>query len=368
MGQRLKLNDDFRRKILRVFLVFAVIVCLVEIVVGIVFANTGQLADSSIWNYVFVRTLLPTALNFGMLFFVYYINENERFEDETKQLAVILAITGFCYVVVIFHSYYSGIVACLALPMCVAMLIGSKKMYKLAYILSIIGTLIHFYIQTYDYLFWNGRIDYIIANFFVCMICLGALYFIGQDFIDMFEKAILFMLDEYQKVKKENWNVVHDETTGLFNSLVLDIKVKDNVKMYKENKIKKLCVAFIEFDNIKDINTSYGQDVGDTIIKLFGTILNDEMTENLMISKNENDRYSLLAIDKDISALVDIVKNIKDEVYNSDNVMINEGKLTFSTGISEYDGVCSSDEFLSNGEKALRQAKENGKNQTVVVR
>lgn len=368
MGQRLKLNDDFRRKIIKIFLIFACVVCAIEVSVGIIFANTGQLDGSSIWNYMFIRTLLPTVLNFGMLFLVYYVNENEHIEDETKQLAIILAISGFCYVVIIFHSYYTGIITALALPMAVAMLIGNKKMYKLSFALSTIGVLIHMYIQTYDYLFWNERLDYVIENFFVSMIGFIALYFIGNAFMDIFEKAVLFMVEEMNNVKKENWNVVHDETTGLYNSLVFNIKVKENCKLLKENKINKLNISYLDFDSIKELTDNYGQDAAETITTLFGKILCTKMNENVLIAKDDNDKFVILTTNKEIQGVLDIINEIKDEIFSNENIMISEGKLTFATGIVEYDGVSTAEEFLSNCDKSLRQAKENGKNQTVVVR
>lgn len=366
MLNQAKVNEEFRKRIVKVFLYAAVVVFLMEAFVGVMFWKTGQIDSTSVWKYVYIRTLLPTCLNFSMLFLSYFLNENDHVDDKIKQSAVVISVFGFSTVAIIFHSFYTGIICAILIPVMVAVMLCNKKLFKISLGLSVVGSIVHLLIQEYDYL--NATVDYIVCNFFVICIILVAVYFVGMAFIDTFNDALLLIENEFEKVKKENWAVVHDESTGLYNSLVLSVKVKENIKQYKENKIKNLCVAFFELDNLNDINSTYGVDVGTTIMKLFASILNSKMNENVLIAKYENDKFFMLVNEKALNDVVELFKSIKDEIYNNDNVMVSEGKLTFATGIVEYDGVASDEELLSNCLKALDQAKENGKNQTAIVR
>ena len=50
-------------------------------------------------------------------------------------------------VVLIFHSYFTAIIAVMAIPLITAMLVGNKRLYQLVSLLVAIGSVIHFYLE-----------------------------------------------------------------------------------------------------------------------------------------------------------------------------------------------------------------------------
>lgn len=152
-----------------------------------------------------------------------------------------------------------------------------------------------------------------------------------------------------------------DYLTGLFNRRYLfDV----GNKIYEDCKIndKIFAIAIIDIDNFKNINDTYGHDVGDMALKEVSKILNKEIMSNALISRLGGEEFCICfynRTEKDIDGLLEnIRKKFENNIINYNN---KEIKYTISIGYSFRFGK-NIDSMINNADKYLYFAKNEGRN------
>jgi len=159
--------------------------------------------------------------------------------------------------------------------------------------------------------------------------------------------AIFSDLTELKKAQSEIEQMAyHDSLTGLHNKSHLE-------KLLTEHKNKTLIL--LNVNNFSYINSAYGFELGDKLLKKIARILENNFSTQATCRVN-SDEFALLFDEKiDIKNMVtDIKKCFYSQEINIDNININ---ISFS-----YGATYGSTDRLRNSALALKQAKENGKN------
>jgi PAS domain S-box-containing protein/diguanylate cyclase (GGDEF)-like protein len=138
----------------------------------------------------------------------------------------------------------------------------------------------------------------------------------------------------------------HDSLTGLYNKSYLE-------QLLGEHKNKTLIL--LNVNNFSYINTAYGFEVGDKLLIRIAKILEENFSTEATCRIN-SDEYALL-FDKKID-IENIVLDIKKCFYSQE---INIESVTLNISFS-YGATFGSTNRLSNSALALKQAKENGRN------
>lgn len=149
---------------------------------------------------------------------------------------------------------------------------------------------------------------------------------------------------------KMEYLAYHDELTKLYNKSYLETVLKD-----KEEKT----LILLNINSFSYINTSYGFDIGDEILKAVSKILKSNFTPNILCKIN-SDEFALV-YNKKIDAKEKISKIQK---YFLDN-MIDIEEIKISITFS-YGAVIGHENLLRKAATALKKAKEDGKNKYVI--
>lgn len=170
----------------------------------------------------------------------------------------------------------------------------------------------------------------------------------------------------YSEVKSQQDRIYtlayYDSSTGLPNRInfseTLD-KAIENLGEYE-----KLAVLYLDFDKFKYINDSLGHDIGDNILKIFGSMLQNLMTEIKQVARAGGDEFLILIIDSTKDAeLEDKINRIIEKF--SEPVIYGgiEIYLTASIGVANYpEGGEDSISLIKNAEIAMYEAKNMGRN------
>ena len=178
---------------------------------------------------------------------------------------------------------------------------------------------------------------------------------------------ILFFLFSYNikiqtKTRNElNYIANHDTLTGVYNRYSLNEEIAK--KMQNKNNFY---VFFLDLDNFKYINDTYGHIVGDKLLREVANKLESNLFKKDFIARNAGDEFIILIEERDEETVRTIAKKILD-IFNSrfkvDNIELFTG---VSIGISKYNKVkATTSELLNQADMALYKAKEN-KNSYVV--
>lgn len=163
-----------------------------------------------------------------------------------------------------------------------------------------------------------------------------------------------------------------DQLTGLANRWSFE-NWASNKLIEKENSNQITAMVFIDIDNFKTINDTYGHDVGDRVLQHFAKRLRnnvrnkDRKTDkhDYSIARFAGDEFVLLLYDVkkmgDLESILNRISNLFNESYQSSE-RINT--LTVSVGVSIYpDDAHTLSELTRCADKAMYAAKHSGKNQ-----
>lgn len=173
--------------------------------------------------------------------------------------------------------------------------------------------------------------------------------------------------NEYEQVraaeKISHFRASHDALTGLPNRYLFYERLDYAVSMANRNK-EMLAVAFLDLDGFKEVNDSYGHEVGDLLLQLAAERLKKLLRESDTLARFGGDEF--LFIFPQIKSTADaaiIAKRILAAMTRPFILSGVEIYITTSVGISIYPQDTNDCRNLINkADLAMYQVKNNGKN------
>jgi diguanylate cyclase (GGDEF) domain len=155
----------------------------------------------------------------------------------------------------------------------------------------------------------------------------------------------------------------NDSITGLPNRLHLQEKIMELIN----NSSGSVALLFIDLDNFKNINDSFGHSFGDAILMKIGELLNKFENESTFVARLGGDEFAIIVTNKKIEQVIEFAENIITNL----NTNINRNDITVhissSMGIAVYpDHVNSYEDLLKSADTAMYEAKKQGKNQFII--
>lgn len=157
-------------------------------------------------------------------------------------------------------------------------------------------------------------------------------------------EAILSGIQKYNEIsllkesyKKSLHNSLHDPLTGLPNKTLLKDRLFQAVEFNNRNR-KKFGIMFIDLDNFKPVNDTYGHLAGDKLLIKFSEMLTNSLRGSDTIARVGGDEFiavinGVLEPENLISVINKIFNCIKDDIHIDDEISCRIG---CSVGISIY--------------------------------
>ncbi|PUU89424.1 diguanylate cyclase (GGDEF) domain-containing protein [Halanaerobium congolense] len=168
-----------------------------------------------------------------------------------------------------------------------------------------------------------------------------------------------FHLQEANKKIKELART--DELTGLSNYRHF-IEYTDRVISYSQRHLFPLSLIICDFDKFKNINDSYGHDVGDEVLKAFSQLLIAESRKGDMAARIGGEEFAIVLNGASLENGINYAERIRKKTVNLEVPSLPQ-KLTVSMGITELRNSDDYNTFFKRADLALYKAKENGRNQ-----
>lgn len=153
-----------------------------------------------------------------------------------------------------------------------------------------------------------------------------------------------------------------DVLTGLTNRRGFDEALE---KLIHNAKSTENCYIFVfDIDNFKMINDKYGHLAGDHVICEIGNHVKACIKDYGDVFRWGGDEFAGFTIN-DHEAIEERINVLFDSIQTSK--VIQEYKVSISMGITLLQNTDTLDTLLKRADKALYRAKENGKNQYVII-
>ncbi|MEG0094140.1 MAG: diguanylate cyclase [Erysipelotrichaceae bacterium] len=156
----------------------------------------------------------------------------------------------------------------------------------------------------------------------------------------------------------------HDLLTGLYNKVTMENLIKSY--LMEEGKNLKHAMFVIDVDDFKEINDTYGHLQGDQAIQAIGATLKKAFRSDDIVGRAGGDEFIVFLKNVSTKQLaLTKAKKLCDILYHLDEENASHA-ISGSIGIAMYpkDGT-SFVELYERGDKALYNAKRNGKSQVV---
>jgi len=199
----------------------------------------------------------------------------------------------------------------------------------------------------------------------------------GSDFIikpfleEEFFCRVNQNMELLEHIKKLKFLAVRDFLTGLFNRRYF-FEVGDKTFPLYKDKEEQLGIALLDIDHFKKVNDNYGHDAGDIVLRQLGELLirdfEDEKQKKSLVARYGGEEFCFLIVAQNRQQIEEkfatLLKNIE-----ADRFILDDGyELQVTASIGLFTGEADNlESALSIADKALYQAKENGRNQVVLL-
>ncbi len=163
-----------------------------------------------------------------------------------------------------------------------------------------------------------------------------------------------------------------DALTNLNNRRQFETRLGQEIAITKRQG-KPLCAMMIDIDFFKKVNDTYGHAAGDEVLRTVAGIIKQALRESDIPSRYGGEEFAVLLPYTHIDEAIVVAERLRKSVENTpisiyqdteEEMQIN---VTISMGIAEFDKQESGEILFERADKALYEAKRNGRNQVQIV-
>jgi len=163
--------------------------------------------------------------------------------------------------------------------------------------------------------------------------------------------------------KKIQQLAYYDSLTGLPNRLLFNDRI-DQELLTAKREHHSIAILFIDLDGFKEVNDSYGHDIGDKLLQTIANRFTNIIRGSDSVSRIGGDEFIIMLKKPENK---NDIQNIAEKILTESYKPVYNGKITIqvssSIGISVYPEHGQDKETLiKNADNAMYLAKQKGKN------
>lgn len=156
-----------------------------------------------------------------------------------------------------------------------------------------------------------------------------------------------------------------DDLTQLYSRAALWRELDRQITTAAEQPFS---IIMMDIDHFKSFNDRFGHLTGDRVLQRIGSVLLQQLRANTMAARFGGEEFIVVCRDTDLhnaallaERLRDHIQRLRIKIRNSDTVL---DSITASFGVAMYRPNDSVDSLLERADRAMYQAKHNGRNTT----
>jgi diguanylate cyclase len=164
-------------------------------------------------------------------------------------------------------------------------------------------------------------------------------------------------------IEEQRNKAMHDALTGLPNRESYQERLEQEMHRI-ERYGGKLSLLVCDIDLFKRINDSYGHLAGDKVLKIIAKSLQNNLRDTDFIARFGGEEFVALMPETSAKEAKLVAEKLRKKIESSPfNFKKEPIQITISFGISEFGKHEAAEEVFARADKALYQAKDNGRNQ-----
>lgn len=158
-----------------------------------------------------------------------------------------------------------------------------------------------------------------------------------------------------------------DELTGLVNRRhMMDVLLQHRKRLQRSGH-HRFCLALLDLDHFKRINDTHGHGVGDEVLRSFATVAQKELRDTDVLARWGGEEFLLLLNDASLEQALVVLDRARELISLAQIAPdVPALHVTFSAGLTAYSEGESMQACIERADRALYEAKANGRNRTIV--
>lgn len=157
-------------------------------------------------------------------------------------------------------------------------------------------------------------------------------------------------------------DAVHDSLTGLPNRALLIDRIVTSAMRAKADRSIRPTLFFIDIDKFKNVNSSFGLVVGDSLLLTVARRLQRHLAPQDTLARVGGDQFAILSLlDQEPQELASLAERVRRSLRSPVKIAGQDIVLTGSVGVAVFNGAEDADQdLLKDAETAMYRAKRGG--------
>jgi len=154
-----------------------------------------------------------------------------------------------------------------------------------------------------------------------------------------------------------------DPLTGLYNRRGLQFIIEQQ-QLFSPSQTSSLFACVVDIDYFKRINDSYGHDGGDLVLEVFSDLMKHHLKKEDLCCRLGGEEFLLLFFATDTNSATQFLEGLRKTIETS-QIAYQEHRIsvTASFGLTNWQSNDSFESLVNRADKAVYEAKDNGRNQ-----
>ena len=175
------------------------------------------------------------------------------------------------------------------------------------------------------------------------------------------------LLDTQKELLEDNSALTRialtNSLTGLSNRTHMNQILRQEYARFERHN-QRFGIIMLDIDHFKNVNDSYGHDTGDTVLKKIALIIASAIRTSDFVARWGGEEFLICCTTIEETDLLPIAETIRKLVANNDFEKV--GQITTSLGCAAIVKGESIKELIKRSDIALYEAKNNGRNMSIV--
>lgn len=314
--------------------------------------------------YMLEYIFIPMIIQIITLVVCYFMIKADTISNEKKNYVVIGLI--FVSIGVISFTYYSilPLIMLPSLTIVATALFADQSLTVWSGVAVAILTAIDMVRYHFEYtdrvagLNWVGALS--IFLLLIILLCVMVVI------VNTHTKALMSsIMGSYNRQVTLMSELMIDPMTGLYNRRSFEESLEKEIESVEQTGVKSYVTIF-DIDHFKEVNDTYGHSNGDIVIKALCKMMKEKSKDMGLAFRYGGEEFVILFHDVELSKVMNVVEDIRTEFRCYYFHFMNKDGITCSCGVAEYIKGESSKAWFNRADSALYQAKESGRNRTVI--
>lgn len=174
-------------------------------------------------------------------------------------------------------------------------------------------------------------------------------------------------------------NLADNAAIALHNAQLYELAITDGltklfIHRYFQNRLESelirakrynsnISLLMLDIDHFKKVNDTYGHQEGDYVLKKFAKIISDHIRKVDIAARYGGEEFAIILPETGITGAEQVAEHLRFLIEKEEFKI--DGKnvpITTSIGVSSWDKIVSKEEFIEQSDRALYQAKHEGRN------